>query len=621
MEADSLSELSLSPQDSTRERRRAPAPGGLFRRPLRPLKPRGLAAREAPQRYSIRDDEEGRFLMCLEAPEVKVRVDRNFSVTASAARRYPSGTIFLDGAAQGEPFLDLERQVYNLDHHEGCVRPFTLSACEQALVLVFRGLDLRERPWTLYANEPDLDTVLAIWVLLNSTHLNSGNPSIRREVVSMVRLEGLIDSHGLEYREFAGYPEDYLEEVYGKLERLREEEKELKNGDRWGQTDALEYTASVLQTVDSEVYPEGFFETFRGVEELAKCELTNNRIAVVCRADCGIYELEKDLKRLYGKRLGVMIQQKSPKTYTLRQVDPFLRVDLDAAYRKLNVLDPAVESGSSANRWGGSSEIGGSPRQTGTALGPVDIAEACRLAYRRPTVFERLGSVGLAALCSALAMLAGWLAVIWGQFDLSQAAGLFPWRRLDFALVALAVSLVLLISLVGKRRRRVFGLQFPEGRGWMFMAPPVMLASLAGGVWALPMRSVAGATVPPPGVESVLALLAFPLLAEVLFRGVVHGLLVRNFSIQYSTGRWFLSWPVALSAIFYAAWSLSIWGYLAMPLAAVWPIRVEVVVPLALLVNGVALGMARERSGSLPASVLLHYLGVATAVVGTALLV
>ncbi len=612
-EADSLTRPAASPEQPEQSVPRSDGPEGRFRRPLQPLKPRQGVSGEAPLRYAIREDEEGRFLTCLEAPEIKVRVERDFSATAAAARKYPSGTIFVDGAAQGEPFLDVERQVYNLDHHEGCVRPFTLAACEQALVLVLRGLDLRERPWTIYANEPDLDTLLALWVLLNSMHLKDGDPAIRRKVVPIIRLEGLIDSHGLEFREFGGYPEEYLDEVFQSLERLRLEEPGQKNGDPWGEIDALEYTLHLLQKFDGEVYPPGFFEAFRGIEELAKCELTDNRIAVVCRADCGIYELEKDLKRLYGKRLGVTIQQKSPRTYTLRQTDSFLPVNLEAAYRKLNVLDPAARRGGAANRWGGSGEIGGSPRQTGTALGPVDIAEACRLAYRRPTLLERLRAVGLAILLSGLAMLAGWLRLTWGRFG--EAAELFETGRTEFVLAALAVSLVLLLGLVGLKRQRVFGLKLPDGRGWMLMAAPVMLAALAGGLWAFPLPAT-GVSLRGLGSGLLLTFLAFPLLAEVLFRGVAHGVLVRTFSIQYSSGRWFLSWPVALSAILYAGWTLPFWSFLASPLMAAWPVRPLVTVPLALLVAGVALGMARERSGSLPASLLLHYLGAATALAG-----
>ena len=67
--------------------------------------------------------------------------------------------------------MDHERQVYNFDHHEGCVRAFTLASCEQTLVMYMKGLDLQGREWNIFANEPDLDTILAIWILLNHSRI------------------------------------------------------------------------------------------------------------------------------------------------------------------------------------------------------------------------------------------------------------------------------------------------------------------------------------------------------------------------------------------------------------------------------------------------------------------
>src|SRR5512135_2664128 len=79
-----------------------------------------------PDRYVIQETGKVRALACTEAPALSVRVERGYSVTAASARRAPPGTIYLDGAAQAEPFVDAEKQVYNLDHHVGCVRAFTL---------------------------------------------------------------------------------------------------------------------------------------------------------------------------------------------------------------------------------------------------------------------------------------------------------------------------------------------------------------------------------------------------------------------------------------------------------------------------------------------------------------
>jgi len=583
---------------------------GFFHRPVRPVKPRQERSFEVPDRYVIREDEAGPYLSCLEAPELMVRVDRDMSLTAGAARKAEEGTIFLDGVAQGEPFLDLERRVYNLDHHEGCVRHFTLSTCEQALVLVARGLDLREKPWQVYANEPDLDVVLAVWVLCNSMHLQGEDSAIRSAVVPLVRLESLIDSHGLELAELSGYPRQVVDELTGSLDTLRETELKLKAEGEWGSVDLLKYLRDELRLVDQMVYPADFFEAFRGIEELAKAELSDNRIAVICRSDCGIYELEKELKRLYGKRLGVVGLQKRSGVYTLRQVDPFLPVDLTEAYRKLNVLDPAVQGGGSSNRWGGSGEIGGSPRKTGTALSPVDIAEAVKLAYRRPGVWERARSIGLAVVLSALPMVAGWLVVVWNRV-LEDPRALFADRLLEFLAMSSAIAICCLLVLGRRRRRRVFGLQLPEGRGWSLMAPAVALGGLAGGAWVFLQSWLQAGTLASLGMPQLLALVGFPLLAEIVFRGVAHGVMIDDFSIQHSRGRWFLSWPVAISTLLFVVWTLVL-----RPLAITdlwWPQLSPWILPLGAAVSGVALGMARERSGSLLASLGLHYMAVAIA--------
>jgi hypothetical protein len=588
-------------------------PAARFHRPMKPLKPRQAA--EVPNRYLVKEDESGRYLSCLEAPELKVRINRKMAVTGGAARKADEGTIFLDGAAQSAPFLDLERRVYNLDHHEGCVRPFTLATCEQALVLMVRGLDMREKPWVVFANEPDLDALIAIWVLLNSMHLQADLSAIREAVIPLVRLEGVIDSHGLEMAGLTGFPSEMLEETRGRLGRLRETELALKDSGEWEEMDPLDYVCSQLQVLDRMIYPADYFEAFRGIEELAKVELIDSRIAVVCRCDCGIYEVEQELKRLYGRRLGVIALEKGPGVYTLRQVDPFLPVNLEAAYKKLNVLDPAVEGGGSADRWGGSGDIGGSPRKSGTELSPADIADALRLAYRRPTFLDRLRSVLLSIGTTAVPMVGGWLMVLLMADRDAGPGRLLEEQALVFLATALALTLVVLL-IVGRRGRyRLYGFQWPEGYRWMLVIPAVLAGAVAGGVWLLWPVSLAGILPGPAGVASWVALLGFPLLAEVLFRGVAHGLMVENFSVQHSDGRWFVSWPVAISALLYAIWTLPL---LPLTLAShLWPLAAFVSVPLGAMVCGVGLGIARERSGGILVPLAIHYVAVlAVAIAG-----
>jgi hypothetical protein len=99
-----------------------------------------------------------------------VRAERGLAISAKRARNYPPGAIFLDGTAQGEPFVDVQKDLYNLDHRDGCIR--SLATCEQAIILIRKGLDLRKRDWVVLANDADLDTLFALWVLLNHLRLN-----------------------------------------------------------------------------------------------------------------------------------------------------------------------------------------------------------------------------------------------------------------------------------------------------------------------------------------------------------------------------------------------------------------------------------------------------------------
>ncbi len=93
-------------------------------------------------RYEVREREQGTYLHCREAPGIAVAVHKSHSYSESDARKLGKRVILLDGAGQFGPLIDATNQVYNLDHHEDCVRAVTLATCEQAMVLVAKGLEL-----------------------------------------------------------------------------------------------------------------------------------------------------------------------------------------------------------------------------------------------------------------------------------------------------------------------------------------------------------------------------------------------------------------------------------------------------------------------------------------------
>src|SRR5207247_1347733 len=354
-----------------------------------PLPGRGAAEPALPDRYRIKRDDTGAVLTCVEAPTVSVRVQHGFTVTAAAARSAAPGSVFLDGAAQGEPFLDPKREVYNLDHHEACVRSFLLATCEQAMVLVRKGLDLRKREWTVYANDADLDTVLAIWVILAHLRLTDRSAEPRARIMPLVRLQGVIDAQGLDMQDLSALPPELLAEIQACIDELREPELALKQRGRWGESDLLGYTADRLRAIDRLVYSPTHFDDVTDIDQLARVEIANGSVAVVCRSKAGIYEVERQLRRLHGKRLGVIVLRTGAATYTLRQVNPYLPTSLDRFYAHLNLVDPGAGGHRSANRWGGSTEIGGSPR-----TGAVRVASPRRAGLVRPSALRHLRRAG-----------------------------------------------------------------------------------------------------------------------------------------------------------------------------------------------------------------------------------
>jgi hypothetical protein len=563
-----------------------------------------------PGRYRIRDETDGAVLIGVEAPAVRVRVVRGFCANASAAQSAAAGSIFLDGAAQSGPFLDTKREVYNLDHHEGCVRPFTLATCEQAMVLVRTGLDLRRRDWTVYANDPDLDTVLAIWVLLNHLRLNEPSGTVRARVMPLLRLQGVIDAHGLERRDLAGLSPDIQAEMQGWIDQLREPELEAKRNGRWGSLDLLRFTADRLRAIDRLVYPPSQLDDLEEVEELARVEIAQSKVAIVCRAQVGICEVERQLVRLYGKRLGIVVLRTSASTYTLRQVDPYLPTSLTQVYEQLNRVDPSAGGYRSGNRWGGSAEIGGSPRTTGSGMAPEQIARACWRAFSPPGAGERLARAAGAVLVASGVLVT---ALVPALFRLAGSGAASAASHVSLLLAVLAGAIFLLSA---SRAPGQYGLRRPARLDWLAVLPAALLGALAGGAW-IPASVSAAPGIVRPDVATLLALVTLPLGAELLFRGLVHGGLGASFSTQSCGGAWFLSVPALLSGVLYALGSLvlrsSALGLMppAAGSAALAPL-------LGALVLGVGAAMARERSESITASLVVHWAAVAAVLIARA---
>jgi hypothetical protein len=551
------------------------------------------AASPLPRRYKLRGGGgEPTHLLCDEAPRLKVQVRRDYAFSLSEAKELGERVILLDGAGAFGPLLDNKRRLYNLDHHQDCERTFTLATCEQALLMVTSGLGLGEGDWRVYANEPDLDTVLALWCLLNHARLKDLRPEARDILYPLIRLEGAIDANGTELAEVCGLPNAVYEKARKSLDELLEREKGVKGGGDWQTLDLEAYTAEMLSAVDRMIYSVEDFRGYASIEEVyGHVEIGERSVAVLCRDDSGIYAVEKLLKERWGDQLGVIALEREPGHYTLRRASTLSDVDLNAAYSLLNQLDPHVDGRPPGKRWGGSESIGGSPRQGGSAFGPSDLLRVLGHAFEPVNRWRRLRTAMQSTLL--VAVLVG----------LGVAAGAELLPGFGHAGAAAAGALIVLLGGVlvsrsaSKRRMWLYGWRRPGGKRWLL---PATFAALL----AVPLRGLfpTPAAFTPGGVVGALVGIALLVLAfEVCFRGLVHGLLLRHARLPGPDDRAQITYPAAVSALLYAIVATG----LCLP--AIWsgiqptlpPVEETALVFLAALGGGLLLARVRERSLSL----------------------
>jgi len=561
-----------------------------------------------PQRYVIKESDDNRILTCLDAPNISINVESRLTFSTSMVRKSPAGTIFLDGVAQSEPLMDHEKQIYNFDHHEGCIRPFTLATCEQVLLMILKGMDLRSREWNVYANEPDLDTILAIWLLLNHKRIQKRGAARRQFLYALVRHEGIIDSHGLGMNEFSGLPSELLIKTKKVIDYLRAEEVDLKQKAIWEEKDSLGLTAMILNKIDRIIYRSNDFADFKEIKELARIDLGSGRISVIVEADQGIYELEPYLHKVYGEKLGLVALKTGEGKYTLRRLNPFMPGDLDVVYPILNYIDPAVGYRENSPQWGGSGDIGGSPRGIATKLSDQEIAQACRDAFQHPSKPEYLAHFfySLLAVCAIIGVAA------MSNFYLSSSpwlsslvvAGLVSKTYFSFflAMVLFTTTSIFLIS--GTQLSR-FGIVTPRGKVWWAFLPVIILTAMAKGVYfpdyvfrALNLNE-----------SFIFLFITTPIAMELLFRGLAHGILVRGTTVQNYNNRWFFSYPVIISAILYASF---ITGLLILPEVSKGTFHAQSTAETAFaaFAFGLVNGVVRERSHSIFPAIVFHIVAV-----------
>ncbi|MGD8251692.1 MAG: CPBP family glutamic-type intramembrane protease, partial [Desulfobacterales bacterium] len=229
---------------------------------------------------------------------------------------------------------------------------------------------------------------------------------------------------------------------------------------------------------------------------------------------------------------------------------------------------------------------------------------ACRDAYRKSGIIGNLKRFITAAAAAGAAVAGATIAQYYLKaqpwLEGSMATRLFGGTDLFFFIVLVVLSLGGLFFF-SRGKIWLFGMIAPVGNAWWLILPAAVLAGAAGGVYVPPDSADT-----LPGLEKALFyLLAIPLACEMLFRGLVHGILAQDCPTQNCSSRWFFSFPSVGAGILYA---LFIAVITLRPFGVGEPFLLLSTVQrlFAAFAFGVASGFARERSQSLLPPVLFH---------------
>lgn len=338
--------------------------------------------REQPRpasRYRFRLEDGGLTILCRDSPNIRLLYRKGRTHSRHSGRSLGRQVVFLDGACNGAPFMDHGRRQYSLDHHAGCLRPFTMATCMQAATMVWMGMPLDEGSWRLVINGVDLDSLMSAWVLMNHAELARDERAGLASAMPLLQVEGMIDANGLDAGILLGMDTDLRREREALLTPLARRCREIQSLPARDAGDAI---GELLDTMDTLMLPPGLLEGLEDITETGRVPLTNGAVALCCLSRRGIYETEEFLKGRLGSLLGLLVLTDGTGQYTIRLVSRFLRGSLEALWKHLNNLDPAVRGGKDPrNRWGGSSDIGGSPRQTGSELDDASVLMAIHDVY------------------------------------------------------------------------------------------------------------------------------------------------------------------------------------------------------------------------------------------------
>ena len=304
--------------------------------------------------------------MLTSPPEIRLHVEPGVVQSWDEFRRTrPPCSIALDGFVDAAPTFCPSGPYANFDHHANVNRLATRSTVGQVLMAVSLGLFETFRregePFAnVYVNDCDQDVCLAVW-LLSHAHLVT-YLRLEMDVARLIIGEDLIDASA------GAYPVDPTRPISKRMAWTFELYEQARTSGRLRSMSPEEMAALIKSTCDritelacgrgQELPLVGAYEVIGGGEgwKLVREEGTFART------------------RLYadGIRAFVAVRDREEGVYdySIGRMSHFIPFPVPGLIGELNRAEGRVDS---ADKWGGSDTIGGSPRMSGSRLPPGEV--------------------------------------------------------------------------------------------------------------------------------------------------------------------------------------------------------------------------------------------------------
>ena len=277
----------------------------------------------------------------------------------------PPYSIALDGYVNGPPAFSPMGPHANFDHHAKVDRLSTRSTCMQVFMAVTMGLfdsfRVDGQPFAnVFVNDPDQDTCLAVWVLNNPDRCQG--LKIYQPVARLLIGEDILDCTGGAYPvdpDSRGMKEQaWIFEPYFKA-RLA---GEIYQMDEAGMGSIIH---QVGERIDA--YLEGRGEQIE--LDTRYDEMGGGpgwRLIVEHGAHARTALFAAGIRAFVAAR----DNGNGTWTYTVGKMSPYVRFPIEDLYDAFNAAEGIAQG---EPGWGGSNTIGGSPREAGSRLAPLDI--------------------------------------------------------------------------------------------------------------------------------------------------------------------------------------------------------------------------------------------------------